>query len=92
MASQALSRYTTIGPTGGAEDLTTSWHGVLPLDSATTFPNFDFVSPTTPMDKRIGNNPVFYENASIGLATTTITVQSGGGESEESSTTGPRWE
>lgn len=89
MASQALSKYTTIGPTGGTNDLTTSWHGVLPLDSATTFPNFDFVSPTITMDKRIGKNPDFYQNASIGLATTTTIVQSGGSESEA---TGPRWE
>ena len=92
MASQALSNYETIGPTGGTYDLTNSWHGVLPLDSAETSTNFNFVEPSTAVDKRIGSNADFYDNASIGLETTTTIVQSGGGESEESSTAGPRWE
>ena len=88
MASQALSKYATIGPTGGTYDLANSWHGVLPLDSAETSTNFNFVEPSTAMDKRIGLNPTFYTNASISLAATTTTTTT----TTTTESTGPRWE
>lgn len=89
MASQPIDQYFTIGPRGGANDLDSSFHGQLPLDSAQTIPNLILTNPSFIMDKRIGLNPAFYSNASVGLVgtTTTVTVEGGGGGS-----TGPRWE
>ena len=94
MPSRPLSQYYGhLGPTGG---LDSSWHGITPLDSAgpigiagisvtSGLNGIDLLRPAGALRFNQLDKP-------FASSSPTITVQSGGGESEESSTTGPRWE
>lgn len=94
MASRSLSQYYGhLGPTGG---LDSSWHGITPLDSGGSSIGIAGISVTSGLngidllnDGALKHNNILKPFAS---SSPTITVQSGGGESEESSTAGPRWE